>query len=50
MKNIDKEFTFDRFIMKAAPLFSVGLIVINVVALLAVVAGVLWLLREFGVI
>jgi hypothetical protein len=29
---------------------TIGVIVLNIVALLAVVAGALWLLQEFGVL
>lgn len=51
MQNFDDEFTrMTSRLARKASLFAVGIIVLNVGALLAVVAGVLWLLREFGVL
>ena len=52
MKNFDDD-DFTRMagrLARKASLFAVGIIILNVGALLAVVAGILWLLREFGVL
>lgn len=51
MKNFDDEFTrMTGRLARRASLFAIGIVVLNVAALLGVVAGVLWLLRAFGVL